>query len=343
MFGTQAHRARAPPVHGRQAQIFTPEMRLTLRRISGPYKEANTIDDFKAVRSSLDISRSLKYYLSMRDHEKYGDSTTVVRAINDTLQGRGERTVEQLLAEIDAVCGGWKDYDEDRAMLRQRIQDFQHQKALLSQEYTKTSDHQYSYETRYGRKVIDQKLYDQAAKDGFPAGFFRESHFHRVTLYCLPDAQDCCNSIFDICTFSVCRIKGNVNFSRCLFYGGDFHSCELNCVNFGDTTIKNTRFQDSSLKNVSFQLAQMKSCSMTDCTLENLDFLCTVLDDCSFNRVTASDIRYLRTATIFQSGATEEESRHNRETVLSALHPQRPEQAKKPEQTKRTTKRRGGR
>lgn len=72
---------------------------------------------------------------------------------------------------MDAVCGGWKDYDEDRAMLCQRIQDFQHQKALLSQEYTKTSDSQYSYETRSGRKVIGQKFYDQAAKDGFPAGF----------------------------------------------------------------------------------------------------------------------------------------------------------------------------
>ena len=337
MSSAQAHRARAPPVHGRQAQIFTPEMRLTLRRISSPYKEANTIDDFKAVRSSLDISRSLKYYLSMCDREKYGDSTNVVRALNDTLQGRGERTVEQLLAEMDAICGGWKDYDEDRAMLRQRIQDFQHQKALLSQEYTKTSDSQYSYETRYGRKVIGQKLYDQAAKDGFPAGFFRNSFFHRVTLYCLPDAQDCCNSVFDLCTFAVCRINGYVDFRHCYFWGGEFHSCEMRYVNFGESTITNTRFQDSSLKNVSFQLARMKSCSMTDCTLEHLDFLCVTLDGCSFDRVTASDIRYLRTADIIQSGATEEEARHNRETVLSALHPQRPEQ------TKRPAKRRGGR
>ena len=103
-------------------------MRLRVRRIFAPLKEANTIDDFKAVHSSLDISRSLKYYLSMCDHEKYGDDENVVRALNDTLQGRGERTVEEMLAEVDAVCGGWKDYDEDRAMLRQQIQDFQQQK-----------------------------------------------------------------------------------------------------------------------------------------------------------------------------------------------------------------------
>ena len=297
-------------------------MRLTLRRIFGPYKEVNTIDDFKPVRSSLDISRSLKYYLSMRDHEKYGDDTKVVRAINDTLQGRGERTVEQLLAEVDAVCSGWKDYDEDRAMLRQRIQNFQHQKALLSQEYTKTSDSQYSYETRNGRKIIDQKLYDQAARDGFPAGFFRNSFFHRVTLYCLPDAQDCCNSVFDLCTFAVCRINGYVDFRHCSFYGGEFHSCEMNYVNFGEAAIAHTRFQDSSLKNVSFQLAQMKSCGMTDCTLDHLDFLCATLDGCSFNRVIARDIRHLRTAAITQGGATAEEVKRNREAIFSSLRPE---------------------
>ena len=94
------------------------------------------MDEFKAVRSSLDISRSLKYYLSMCDHEKYGDDEKIVPALNDTLQGRGGRTVGELLAEVDAVCGGWKDYDEDRAMLRQYVQDFQHQKSLLSHGYT---------------------------------------------------------------------------------------------------------------------------------------------------------------------------------------------------------------
>ena len=288
------------------------------------------MDDFKAVRSSLDISRSLKYYLSMRDHEKYGDDAKVVCALNDTLQGRGDRTVEDLLAEVDTVCGGWKDYDEDRAMLRQRVQDFQHQKALLSQEYTKTSDAQYSYEMDNGRKIIDQKLYDRAAKDGFPAGFFRNSFFQRVTRYCLPDGQDCSNSLFDLCTFAVCRINGYVDFRHCSFCGGEFHSCELDTVNFGEATIAHTRFHDSTLKNVSFQLARMKSCGMTDCTLEDLDFLGTTLDDCSFTRTTACDIRYLRTATVTQRGATEEETRHNREAILSVLQPRFLEQRKGP-------------
>lgn len=257
----------------------------------------------------------------MRDYEKYEDGAKVVTALNNILQGRSEHTVDMLLAGMDTICGGWKDYDEDRAMLHQRITDFQHQKGLLSQEYTKTSGSQYSYEMRNGRKIIDQNLYDQAAKDGFPAGFFRNSFFHRVTLYCLPDAQDCRNSVFDLCTFAVCRINGHVDFSHCFFFGGEFHSCEMNYVNFGEAAIAHTRFQDSSLKNVSFQLTQMKSCGMTDCTLEHLDFLGATLDGCSLNRVIARDIRYLRTATITQSGATDEEVKHNREAIFSTLQP----------------------
>ncbi len=112
-------------------------------------------------------------------------------------------------------------------MLRQYVQDFQHQKSLLSQGYTKISDAQYSYKMHSGRKVIDQQLYDQAAKDGFPAGFFRDSFFHRVTLYCLPDGQYCSNSVFDLCTFAVCRINGYVDFSHCSFCGGEFHSLNV--------------------------------------------------------------------------------------------------------------------
>jgi len=266
----------------------------------------------------------------MCDHEKYGDDTKVVCALNDTLQGRSGRTVEDLLAEVDAVCGGWKDYDEDRAMLRQRVQDFQHQKSLLSQKYAKISDAQYSYKMHNGRKVIDQPLYDQAAKDGFPAGFFRDSFFHRVTLYCLPDGQYCANSVFDICTFAVCRINGYVDFSHCSFCGGEFHSCELDDVSFREATIAHTRFHDSTLKDVSFQMARMESCGMTDCTLEHLDFLGATLNDCSFTRTTAHDIRYLRTAAITRRGATLEEVWHSREAVLSVLQPRLLEQLKRP-------------
>lgn len=297
------------------------------------------MNDFKAVRSSLDISRSLVYYLSMRDPVRYppGRTAQAVRGLNDTLQGRSSRTVEALLAELDTVCGGWRDYDQDRAMLHQRIRDFQHQKSLLSQAYTKTSDQQYPYELHEGRKIIDQSLYDQAARDGFPAGFFRNSFFHRVTLYCLPDAQDCSASIFDLCTFAICRIRSMVTFEGCSFYSTEFHSCDIHAASFRGATLAHTHFHDSSLVDISFHGARMRSCHVMDCTMEGVNFLNTTLDGCSFDRVTARHIRNLHTADITQGGATAEESKRSRQAVLAALQPQPGHRRETPE------KRRGGR
>ena len=81
----------------------------------------------------------------MCDPVKYppGEDAKIVRSLNDTLQGRGERTVDELLAEMDAVCGRLAIYNSEWLMFRQAIEDFQHQKELLSQPYTKSSDKQY--------------------------------------------------------------------------------------------------------------------------------------------------------------------------------------------------------
>jgi len=266
----------------------------------------------------------------MCNYEKYGNSASVVRALNDILQGRSEHTVDELIAGVDTICGGWKDFDEDRAILHQRIKDFQHQKGLLSQKYTKTSDCQYQYEMHNGKKVVDQQLYDRAAQNGFPAGFFRDSFFHRVTFYCLPDGQDCTTSLFDLCTFAVCRINNMVTFQGSSFYGCEFHSCAIDSASFLGTTIAHTRFHDSSLKGISFQEVYMKSCNVIDCELERINFLCATLDGCSFGRVNAKIIRHLDTAKITQSGATSEEVKHNREAILAALRPQQGERRETP-------------
>ncbi len=263
----------------------------------------------------------------MCDPVKYppGEDAKIVRSLNDTLQGRSERTVEELLTEMDAVCGHLGIYNSEWLMLRQAVEDFQHQKELLGQPYTKTSDQQYSYEMHNGKKVIDQRLYDQAAKDGFPAGFFRNSFFHQVTLYCLPDGQDCSESIFDLCTFAVCRISNMVTFESSAFYSCEFHSCAISFANFWNATITHTHFHDCKMGDVSFRETRMKSCNVIDCELERISFLCTTLDGCFFGRVAARGIRNLHTATITQGGATEEEVKRNREAVLAALRPQQGE------------------
>ncbi len=268
----------------------------------------------------------------MCDPVKYppGDCEKVVRGMNDTFQGRSERTVKELLAEVDEVCGRLGIYNEEWLVFRQKVDDFQHQKELLTQPYTKTSNQEYDYEMNHGKKMIDQRLYDQAARDGFPAGFFRGSFFKQVTFYCLPEGQDCSDSIFSCCKFSVCRISSFPMFECCSFHSCEFHSCLIDSANFWNTTFTRTDFHDSSLKKVSFREARMESCNVVDCKLDHIDFLCTKLDGCFFRRVDARRIRNLYTAKIIQSGASEEEVTHNREAIFSALRPQRREQRRPP-------------
>lgn len=278
-------------------------------------------------------------YLIKCDPVKYppGDYAKIVSDVNDTLQGRGDRTVEELLAEVDAVCGHLGIYNAEWLMFRQAVDDFQHQKALLSQKYTKISDKQYQYEMHNGKKVIDQQLYDQAAKDGFPVGFFQHSYFRGVTLYCLPDGQYCQGSEFHQCTFAVCRICNYVTFECSSFYDCEFHTCALNFVNFWNATLAYTHFYDCKMEDVSFREARLKSCNVMDCVLERINFLLATLDGCTFDKVNAHAIQYLDTATITQGGATSEEVQRNRKAILAALRPQQRARREAP------AKKRGGR
>lgn len=91
------------------------------------------MNDYKAVRSSLDISRSIAFYLEMSDPAAFqqADRARSIRTINDILQGRSERMVEAMLAELEQKGGTY--YAGEIAVLRQNIQDFQHQKMMLTQ------------------------------------------------------------------------------------------------------------------------------------------------------------------------------------------------------------------
>ena len=145
------------------------------------------MNDYKAVPSGLDISRRIADCLDAAAPMGYllNERTRAIRAFNDILQGRSTRSVEELLAELEK-CG------ENRIVsVRQDIQDFLRQKELLTQTYDKGSgDKQFLYKHRRNNgkslKVIGQRIYDRAAKAGFPPDFFRESYFDNVTFYCLP-------------------------------------------------------------------------------------------------------------------------------------------------------------
>lgn len=281
------------------------------------------MNDYKAVRSSLDISKSIAFYLEMSDPAAFRlrDRAGSIRTINDILQGRSEKTVEAMLAELEQKGGTY--YAGEIAILRQNVQDFQRQKMMLTQPYCKSSGKTYRFRTfdnSIGRslKIVDQKLFDKAAKAGFPPEFFQETYFDQVNIYCLPEHADFYGSTFQNCAFAVCRIS-TPSFIRASIYSSEFHSCVLEYADFFESSIAHTHFHDSALSHVTFQKARMKSCNTIDCTLDSINYLTATLDGCSFGRVTASDVRNLDTATITQGGAGQEECRRNRDAIFQAL------------------------
>ena len=139
-----------------------------------------------------------------------------------------------------------------------------------------------------------------------------------MTFYCLPEHADFDGSMFQDCTFAVCRIDGT-SFTRVNMWGGEFHSSILDHVDFRKASLIHTHFHDSTLHHVSFQDAGFAGSNFIDCALDHIDFFNALVNGCSFGRVTASDIHSLNTAHITQSGATEEECRRNKEAVFRAL------------------------
>lgn len=312
-----------------------------MRHIPGPIKEANSIDQHRKVKGSRQISvQAAELLEDMRpQHYNASNHDETVRTVNDILQGRADQTVDAFLTGLRNTGG--EGYAKRVEGISRDIQAFLAQKTLLSQPYAKSSDKQYHYRTstldpERPLKIVDQRIYDSAARAGFPPGFFRETYFDRVTFYCLPDHTDCKFSRFLGCTFAVCRIR-EAAFDGASFYLSEFQNCAVQYATFFKASIAHTHFHDSSLKNVSFQGASLKSCNTVDCELDGVGFLNATLDGCFFGRVSARNIRNLNTVTMTQSGATKEEADRNRDSILTALLPWRVERRGIPE------KKRGGR
>ena len=299
------------------------------------------IDEHRKVKGSHQISiRAADLLEDMRPQHYNGmNRAQTVRTINDILQGRTERTVDAFLIGLRNTGG--EDYAQRVEEISREIQAFLTQKELLTQPYTKSSSKQYKYRTfdsPIGRKlkIVNQRLYDYAAKAGFPPNFFRETYFDRVTFYCIPDHTDFNFSTFSDCTFSVCRVR-EATFDGASIFSSEFQSCAIQYATFFDASIAHTHFHDSTLRNVSFQKARLTSCNTVDCELDGVGFLNATLDGCFFGRVAARSIRGLHTATITQGGATDSEVKRNRESIFAALRPEQGLRLEFP------AKRRGGR
>lgn len=276
------------------------------------------MSDYKAVSSGLELSRRVADCLEAASHREYqfGERVSALRAINDILQGRATRTADELLMELEK-CG------KQIVPLLQDIQNFLWQKELLTHPYDKSSgDKQFLYKRRKENgkslKIIGQRIYDRAAKAGFPPDFFRESYFDNVTFYCLPDHADFYGSELWNCRFAVCRMEGS-SFVGARIYDTVLYSCIMNYIDFFGAIIAHTRFDDCELSRGIFHKGELLHCGMTDCTLDHINFMGTILDGCSFGRIAARNIRNLDKATISLGGATLEECRQNKESIYQAL------------------------
>lgn len=244
-----------------------------------------------------------------------------IREINDILHGRSDMSISMLYNLLDEKCGA---YDAGRvAQLHSDIRAFCHQKMLRPRRYTLTGSKTYSYELwdydpEHPLKIIDQKIFDDAAEHGFPPDFFTNSYFDHVTIYCMPDGADCSFSQFESCRFSVCGIRGAV-FDHADIHRTDFRSSLLHMVNFTGASIAHSHFRDSDLVSVSFQDARLTGCLTLDCTLDHVDFRGATLNGSSYGRIAARAIQNLRDAAITQGGATREEVARLHVAIFQAL------------------------
>ena len=167
-------------------------------------------------------------------------------------------------------------------------------------------------------KMITPPLFDHAEKHGFPPDFFKESYFDHVIFGEIPENTDFSFSKFYKCTFAASQISGGV-FDGAAIYDSAFRCSELQMVNFTGTTIAHTHFRNSGLFSVSFQEAMLKSCSVRDCKMDRVDFRKATLDDTWFGQNKPRHILNLRSATITQGGATQEEVDHLSISIFKEL------------------------
>ena len=291
------------------------------------------------MRSTTEISREIAHILSACDSTNYPFSQLPkhICAINDILQKRSDRTIDELLDELKQK-GDESDAEKING-IEQEIKDYQSQCALLIRPYSGVAVTM--EEVGLGsiedetQPIITQEIYDKAARLGFPADFFRRAYFQNVTIYCLPDYVCLHHSVFANCDFAVCRIREAVFDGDC-FFSSRFHGCDIAHATFRDATLAHTHFHDCSMQDASFQQARLRSCNTIDCTMGSVNYQGATLDGCTYGRVQAYDIRNLHRATITMGGATNEEVERNRKAIYAALRPESKERQPMPHKKRET-------
>ena len=115
------------------------------------------------MQSTREISKRIADYLELADPAGYpaSERAKTVRAVNDILQGRGERGMDSLLAELEQKCG--ESYADEIAGVRRDMEAFMDQKAAMFHAYTLTGKKRYKYKL-YDRgsepplKIVNQRI-----------------------------------------------------------------------------------------------------------------------------------------------------------------------------------------
>ena len=102
----------------------------------------------------------------------------------------------------------------------------------------------------------------------------------------MPDYTDCTHSIFQDCTFAVCRMVGT-HFQEASLYSSEFHSCCLSGAIFSDSTLADTHFYDCVQHRGGFIRSRLRRCNTLDALMTGVTFAESTLDGCSFDDVRA--------------------------------------------------------
>jgi uncharacterized protein YjbI with pentapeptide repeats len=278
----------------------------------------------KQVKSGIRIGQEIAGFIEKEYPNRFRETdkhfVNAVARYNGIMNDRGDITPEELIRELESFGG---EHFEKVFALCSDIREFLGQKKMLSEPYRKASSKSFRFKifapsAEQPLKIINQKIYDSAFKNGFPPNFFRESYFDGVVFYCVPDGADFNFSRFNNCQFILCRIK-DIRFDGTSFQSTQFHSVEMFRVTFFASSIVHTHIYDSSLSLVSYSKARLKSCNTHDCVMDSVGFLDATLSGCSYGRITANGTRDLDTATITMGGATGEECEKNRALLFNAL------------------------
>lgn len=284
--------------------------------LAGKYEESqprplSNRAEYQKVLGGFDIAKKVADFMEDCDPALNGSNrASRVGWVNDVLHGRAKETTGDLVISLEKLCK--PGHEERQNQIGREILKFSMQQLLIPMRYdapdVEMRAYQIPVEDVNGRhlKIINQPIYDEAVKNGFPAGFFRDAYFHAVTFYALPERADFSSSTLLDCKFYVCAARG-ANFHGSSLHSTDFQTVDLSDANFTNATLAHTHFNDADMKGVGFPYARLKNCNLTHCNMWDVSLAETTLHEVRLAKIEEPRIKHFDMA-VFNYGAVEPET-----------------------------------